>query len=34
MIFSGLRSVFFSEGRVMCSFWVVLAVLLRSFLRC
>lgn len=31
MIFSGLRSVFFSEGRVLCSFWVVLAVVLWWF---
>lgn len=31
MIFCGLRSVFFSEGRGLCSFWVVLAVVLWWF---
>lgn len=34
MFFGWFEKRFFSEGRVLCSFWVVLAVLLRSFLRC
>lgn len=34
MIFSGLRSVFFRRVGCCAVFGVVLAVLLRSFLRC
>ena len=34
LIFGWFEKRFFSEGRGMCSFFGVLAVLLRSFLRC